>query len=196
MIGQGLISDSPTCRVRCSTKTTHLQQLTDCPFLGSTSLTVICLFLHSVGVRRKGQSEHPRAEYLMTKLTSNVVSQIEVQVTILVDLIGLSSSHRVSTPSSGLFRSLDNDIHPTHGQVPFKVGQADGLETFASVGGTLDPLSVRGRMYDVVEQVVDDVKDGSRGTRRRYDGEEEESEGGQLGVERESGAHDGKMKLV
>jgi hypothetical protein len=51
-------------------------------------------------------------------------------------------------------------------------------------------------MYDVVEQVVDDVKDGSRGTRRRYDGEEEESEGGQLGVERESGAHDGKMKLV
>ena len=190
MIEQEIISDSPTCPLRTSTETTHLQQPTDCPFFGSTSLTVICLFLHSVGVRRKGQSEHPRTEYPSTMLTPNVVGQIEVQVAILVDFIGLSSSHRVSTPSSGLFRSLDNDIHPTHGQVPFKVGQADGLETFASVGGTLDPLSVRGRMYDVVEQVVDNVEDVSRGARRGYDGEEEESEGGQLGVKRESGAHD------
>jgi hypothetical protein len=132
----------------------------------------------------------------MTKLTSNVVGQIEVQVAVLVDLIGLSSSHRVSTPSSGLFRSLDSDIHPTHGQVPFKVGQADGLETFASVGGTLDRLGVRGRMYDVVEQVVDNVKDGSRGARRRYDGEEEESESRELSVEREGRAHDEQWKIV
>lgn len=64
------------------------------------------------------------------------------------------------------------------------------MEAFTSASGTLDRLSVRGRMDDVVEKVVDNVKDVSCGTRRRYDGEEKESEGGQLGVKRESGAHD------
>lgn len=70
------------------------------------------------------------------------------------------------------------------------------MEAFTSASGTLDRLSVRGRMDDVVEKVVDNVKDVSCGARLGYDGEQKESESRELRVKREGRTHGEQWKIV